>query len=155
MSRFYTYNKQLTNPGTTNPVIQVGSGSGFVYRVHKIQITQNNSTTSGNSEVKVQRLSAGATVTAAAATDWGKHSSGDGNIGLTFSTSTTGFTGSTTGTTTGAPIIQESFNILNGYLWLPTPAFQIEIPPSGWLALSMPTAAAAVYDFEITLEEIG
>ena len=151
----YTYYKALTNPSTSNVILQFKAGTILGYRIHELVVTQTGSTTSANAAIKLQRLSAAATVTASAATDWGKRYSRLADIGLSFSTTATGFTGSGAGTTTGAVLLYRGWNLLNGFYWLPTPATQIDIPAGAILALYTPVAPAATYEFEITLEEIG
>lgn len=154
MSGLYTYVKSLASPGTTNPLIQIKAGATYGYRVHRIKISQSGSTTSAGAEAKLTRMSAAATVTTGASGDWGKHSSRDGAIGLSFGTAATGFTGTTTGTATDV-LLDEGFNVLNGFEHFPTPEMRIEIAANEIVALSMPVAPALTYLFEVTLEEIA
>lgn len=44
---------------------------------------------------------------------------------------------------TGDPIIDEGFNWVSGYLWVPAPEERIWVPPSGRLVLRLPAAPSA------------
>lgn len=155
MAGVYTYVKALTNPSTSNVILQFKAGTSLGYRIHRIRVTQSGSTTSANGEIKVQRLSSAATVSAAAASDYGARSSREPSIGLSFGTTATGFTGSGAGTTTGGELLHVAFNLLNGIDDYPVPEDRIEIPAGGILAIYTPVAPAATYTFEVTIEELG
>ena len=154
MSGLYTYMKSLASPGTTNPLIQIKAGATYGYRVHRIKISQSGSTTSATAETKLTRMSAACTVSTGASGDWGKHSTRDAAIALSFGTTATGFTGSSTGTATDI-LIDEGFNVLNGFEHFPTPEMRLEIAAGEIVALSMPVAPALTYLFLVTIEEIG
>lgn len=151
----YTWVQSLTNPTTTNPMIQIKAGATQGYVLHELVVTQVGSTTSANGEIRIRRLSAAATVTTGATSDWGAKEYRDNatNIALSFGTSATGTVGSSTGTTTGGILFDRGWNLLNGLYYLPTPDTQIDIPAGQILAIYTPTAPAATYIFEITLEE--
>lgn len=72
---------------------------------------------------------------------------------------TAGFTAGQTATaepTAGDVLVHESFNVVNGYLWLPTPDEQIVIPAAGFLGLKFSVAPATqTWVYGMTLVEIG
>lgn len=58
--------------------------------------------------------------------------------------------------TDGNVLIEEAFNYLNGWVWLPVPEERIIVPPSGIIALKFPAApTSAVWTFGMDYEEIG
>lgn len=156
MSRVYSYVKAITNPSTTNVVIQLKGNGSKAYYLHRLTITQTGSTTSTNAEVKLQRLSASGTAgTAMAASDFASRSSGDGNISLAFGTTASATALGSAGTTTGAVLLDRGFNIVTGFDEYPVPEDRIQLPADGFLALYMPVAPAGTYLYELVLEEIG
>jgi hypothetical protein len=72
---------------------------------------------------------------------------------------TAGFTAGRTATvepTASDILVMESFNVVNGYLWLPTPDEQWVIPAAGFLGLKFSTAPASqVFTYGMHLIEIG
>lgn len=73
---------------------------------------------------------------------------------------TAGFTAGNTATvepTASDILLQESFNAVNGWLWLPTPDEQWVVPAAGFLGLKFSTAPAASTTCAITMNvvEIG
>ncbi len=58
--------------------------------------------------------------------------------------------------TAGDVLVHESFNVVNGYLWLPTPDEQIVIPAAGFLGLKFSVAPTSqTWAYGMTLTEIG
>jgi hypothetical protein len=72
---------------------------------------------------------------------------------------TAGFTAGQTATvepTASDVLVHESFNVVNGYLWLPTPDEQIVIPAAGFLGLKFSVAPATqTWVYGMNLVEIG
>src|SRR4051812_40793724 len=121
MGRIYTLNKALTNPSTTNILLEFKGAGSKAYLIHRITVTTDQ-TTSAVAEIKVQRLSAAGTAgTAFAATDFGQRSAGDAAISLSFSTTATAYTLGSAGTTTGPALLDRKFNVVTGIDDYPTP----------------------------------
>lgn len=82
-----------------------------------------------------------------------------GPLGMRPNEPTAGFTAAHTATaepTAGDVLIHESFNVVNGYLYLPTPDEQIVIPAAGWLGLKFSVAPASqTWIYGMVLAEIG
>lgn len=58
--------------------------------------------------------------------------------------------------TDGNVLIEDCFNYLNGWLWVPVPEERIIIPPSGIIALKFPAApTSASWSFGLMWREIG
>ena len=156
MRGIYTLTKAITNPSTTNIVIELKGNGSKAYELHRITVTQTGSTTSTNAEIKIQRLSAAGTAgTALADTDFGRRASADGAISLAFGTTSSAYSLGSAGTTTGAPLLDRGWNIVTGFDDYPIPENRIELPADGLLALYLPVAPAGTYIFEITLKELG
>jgi len=72
---------------------------------------------------------------------------------------TAGFTAGHTATaepTASDVLVQDEFNVVNGFLFLPTPDEQIVIPAAGWLGLKFAAAPASqTWDYGMFLVEIG
>ncbi|MGH2625671.1 MAG: hypothetical protein ACRDHY_03345, partial [Anaerolineales bacterium] len=58
---------------------------------------------------------------------------------------------------TGDPLIDEGFNWLNGWLWVPAPEERIWVPPSGRIVLKLPVAPspAVTTSAGLILGEVG
>lgn len=58
--------------------------------------------------------------------------------------------------TDGDVLVEEGFNYVNGFLWIPTPDDRIIVAPSGMIALKFPAApTSAVWTFGMNFREIG
>lgn len=58
--------------------------------------------------------------------------------------------------TAGDVLVHESFNVVNGWLWLPTPDEQIVIPAAGFLGLKFSVAPASqTWVYGMNLVEVG
>lgn len=68
---------------------------------------------------------------------------------------TAGHTATVEPTTTDV-LVHESFNVVNGWLWLPTPDEQIVIPAAGFLGMKFSIAPATqTWTYGMTVVEIG
>lgn len=72
---------------------------------------------------------------------------------------TAGMTAGHTATAEPTPtdvLVHESFNVVNGWLWLPTPDEQIVIPAAGFLGMKFSVAPASqTWTYGMTLVEVG
>jgi hypothetical protein len=58
--------------------------------------------------------------------------------------------------TAGDVLVHESFNVVNGWLWLPTPDEQIVIPAAGFLGIKFSVAPASqTWVYGMNLVEVG
>jgi hypothetical protein len=105
----------------------------------------------------VIRKTVGATVTAAVlGTNLFKTRPNDPSPGLTLSTSGTGWLASAEGTD-GDYDVQDGFNILNGWSWLPYPEKRLHVPGAGIIAVKFPVTPSTAQQWELTttLMELG
>ena len=83
-----------------------------------------------------------------------------GPLALRPNTSAAGFTAAHTATaepTAGDVLVHEEFNVVNGYMWVPTLEEEfIIIPAAGWLGLKFSVAPASqTWTYGMNLIEIG
>lgn len=143
---------------TTLPLCQLSAGASNGLIIHRIEITNESSTTSGAMALEFVRSTATApgtlTTTAFptnAATGYEALNDRDANAAATFQTA--GFSGALTGTQ--YTLHRAGANILNGYLYLPVPEERYQIPAGGFFWVRLPTAPAATYNVSIVFSELG
>lgn len=147
MPRGYSVVGSSSNPTTSINVIQLTAPSTAVVEIMRVWIEQSTSTTSAMADAKLCRLSAaGTTNTTFTAA---KMEPGAPTAGSTVVTT------STAGTATDT-LAAESFNILNGWLWIPVPEERPVVAPSGIVAVIFTaTPTAATYRYGMTFQERG
>lgn len=102
-------------------------------------VSQSGSTTSTQQRIQINRKSAAATVTSFTPIIVGGSDQAAKAVG---GTSATGTNASGEGTDTDV-LIADVFNILNGWLWIPTPEERITVPAGGFIGLKFPAAPGA------------
>lgn len=137
----YTYvvgfQRQTISTGIT--VIQIKAGPANALEVIRAGISQRGSTTSAQEGVQILRKTGGATVTGVTPTLLGTR-----DPAATAASSSTGTgTIATAEGTDGAVLVEDGFNVLNGWLFLPTPEERIYVPASGIVAMKFPVAPAS------------
>lgn len=136
---------------TAITIIQIKAGATNPLELIRVSVNQSDSTTSAQTGIRILRKTATATVTsftplivqaaAAAAAAGG--------------TSATGITATAEGTD-GDILIDEGFNALNGFLYLPVPEERILVPAAGFIALKFPVApASALWKAQIIFGELA
>lgn len=132
------YEVSLNNTSVTAAItlVQLLAGSSSMLRILRAWCSQSNQTTSAQQAIQIMRKSGAATVTSFTPL---KLSPGDAASNMTSSTSGTGTNASAEGTDTDV-LYRDNFNVLNGWLWVPTPEERIVVPPSGILGLKFPIA---------------
>lgn len=152
MATGYTYS--VTNGGgaaisTAITIIQVKAGNTPL-EILRVTVGQYTSLTSGMNVVGIIRKNSAATVTAATPT---RFNTNDPVALAVGGTAATGFTASAEGAD-GLTLQYETFNILNGYTWLPTPEERIWVPSSGIVAVKFLIApTSATYYATVTFRE--
>lgn len=154
MAREYVLRAQITNPVTARAMLQLLAGATQPVVLIDAQITQRDSATSAQLGVQLARLSAAATVTAGVlATNVPRMSLGDSQPAVQLSTSGTGHTATTAGTQSEI-LVEEGFNTLNGWFYVPVPEKRITIPAAGLVALFLTgTVPAGVYTAMLSFAE--
>lgn len=116
-------------------LVQVKAGSAVSIELLRAWVSQSGSTTSAMQRIRILRKSAAATVTSFTPV----RLSGGATADSAGGTSATGTNASNEGTD-GDVLVPDAFNVLNGWLWLPTPEERIIAAPGTILALVFPAA---------------
>ena len=149
------YKVALENVSVSSAItlVQVKAGSGTSLVLLRAWCKQLNQTTSAMQEVEVVRKTAAATVTSATPEKFDP----DGAVAQAAGgTSATGTNASAEGTD-GGILRRDSFNVLNGWEWIPVPEERPEVGGGGMIALKFPSApgSAMTVDAGIIFGEIG
>lgn len=119
---------------TAITILQVKAGAAALELI-RAGVTQGLSETSTQEHIQIVRKSAAATVTSFTPR---KYNPGDPVALAVGGTAATGYTGTAEGTDTDI-LVDDGFNILNGWLWVPTED-RIVVPQAGIIAMKFPVA---------------
>lgn len=135
--------RQSSTVSTAITVLQLKAGANNGFVIIRASLTQYGSTTSAQETISIVRKSGAATVTTAVAgTTLLSRDPNQATASLSLGTSATGVTATGEGTD-GDVILQEGFNVLNGWLYIPVPEERIYVPPAGIIGLKFLTAPAS------------
>ena len=152
MSNLYTINHDGIVVATAITILQYKSGAANKASLVRCSISQGLSETSTMEQIKVLRKTAAATVTSFTPLE----NDPDGPIAFGVGgTAATGITATAEGTD-GDILINEGFNILNGFLWVrgTRQPEEIVIPAGGIIAMKFPVApASATWRAQFVIEE--
>jgi hypothetical protein len=123
---------------TAITLLQIKAGAAALEVIRAV-LTQGLSETSTQEQVQLLRKTAAATVTSFTPR---KTNPGNPSSLAVGGTAATGYTGSAEGTD-GEVLIDEGFNILNGWLWTPVRPGEIWVPQGGIIAMKFPVAPAS------------
>lgn len=147
--RGYTITQRNVASGTAVvTLIELTNASTKVLLVTRAWVEQRSTVTSTQQDVQLVRKSgAGTNVTAPTVE---QDSIGDAAIGATVRGMCT-----TEGTISATPY-SDAFNLINGWIWTPTPQEYIEIAPSGIFGMRYATAPAShTYSAGLHVLELG
>lgn len=132
---------------TAITVMQLQAASGNPIVILRAWVTQESSTTSAQTGIQLLRKTA--TITGSGATEV--------KLNPTSPTATaTALHTATVEGTDGDILVEEGFNILNGWLYLPVPEERPVVDPSGFIALKFSAApSSATYDYGFVWMELG
>jgi hypothetical protein len=151
----YKSSLKLASPAgsATLPVLQIAAAATKPLIVQRLEITNESSVTSAVGIAELVRSTATAPGTLSLAA--GRIIKLDPSFAAAgFALTDTGFSGALTGTQ--ETIGRWGFNILNGFLYLPTPEEQFEIAAGGFLWVRLvPTVPTATYDVDVVVTELG
>lgn len=139
MSGIYVVENGGVAISTAITIIQLKAGASRGLELLRAKISQAVSETSTQEHIQILRKSAAATVTSRTPL---KLNPDDGAADAVGGTAATGITATAEGTD-GDVLIEEGFNILNGWEWLPTPEERIVAHAGDFLALKFGTAPAS------------
>lgn len=149
--RVYVVEMQAVSVSAAITLIQIKAGAAPV-KLLRAWISQSNQTSSAMQRAQILRKTAAATVTSFTPK---RYDPGDAVSLAVGGTSATGYNASGEGTD-GEVLYEQSFNVLNGLLWIPTPEERIVVPGAGFVALkfidapgsAMTVSAGAVFGEE-------
>jgi hypothetical protein len=138
----YSVIRQGVSTSTAITLQQVLVPAAAAAEFTRVQVSQDNVTTTGQTRAQFNRNSTASTVTSATPAPLGNGMQASKCVG---GTSATGVTASAEGTITATPWT-EGFNVVNGVLWLPVPEarFLLVGSAAGFAAVKLATAPAAV-----------
>lgn len=119
---------------TAKDLVRVSAPATMVLVVMRAWVSQSGNVTSEQSRVIIQRASNTQTGTTET-----PEKLEVGDPGATFTSQSL----TTDHTLTGDPPVDEGFNWVSGYLWVPAPEERIWVPPSGNLVLRLAVAPSA------------
>jgi len=131
----YVVRQAITNPGAIT-LLQIKAGASNPFKLLRAWVSQTPSTTSAQLDIQILRKSGAATVTSFTPLLLRPSDPAANAVG---GASATGYTATGEGTD-GDLLIQEGFNILNGYLYLPVPEERIVVPVAGIIGLKFAIA---------------
>lgn len=132
---------------TAITILEVTAPSTGSLVLYRAWVQQSSSTTSAMQRIRILRKSATITGTAS------PPSAVPTEVGMPASGMTIKWIATAEGTD-GVILTEETFNVLNGYLYLPVPEERFYVPPSGIIALKFPAApSSASFTFGMVLRE--
>lgn len=143
----YSVRLDLTAVSTARTLVQVNAPSTRAVAVIRAWVGQGNSETSTQEEIELLRTTTAGTGTSATPRPLGSYAAAAGTATVNH----------TAEGTAGDSLHREAFNIVTGWLWIPTPIEAVIVPPSGRIALKFPVAPEASIDVTagIVFAEIG
>jgi hypothetical protein len=153
-SRVYTVPMTRVAVTAAITLIQLVAAAAVPLQIIRAVIGQTSSTTSTQQPVQINRKSAAATVTAFTPNKNGPAT--DPAASAVGGTSATGTNASAEGTDTTL-LVQDVFNYLNGWLFLPTPKEYKFVDGGGIAGLKLPVApgASVTITADVIFEEVG
>lgn len=146
MGRMYYAKGSAMAVTDTGDFLQLRNGAGVICRIHEIRVWQESDTTLAMNTVRIQRGVGGSA---------GTGTSEDEMDIVSPASAATAFTLPTTDVGTLDLTIQCGWNILQEFVWLPTPDIQIHLAASDELGLSLRVADTLTIGASIWWEEIG
>lgn len=147
----YSARVNLTAFTGAKTAMQIKAGASNPLEILRVSITQRGGTTSEQIQAQLLRKTAAATVTSLTPL---KMDPSAPTAGAAGGTAATGTNASGEGTD-GDVLIQEGFNVLNGFLYLPVPEERIKVPAGGIFAVKFPDAiTSGTYNVVVIFGEI-
>lgn len=151
MARAYSVTLPATSIASAISLIQIKAGSTSGLTILRAQVSQSNVSVSSMVGIEIVRKTAAATVTSATPTPLLTNDAAAQAVG---GTAATGYNATVEGTD-GLALLVDSFNVLNGWLYLPVPEERILVPPSGIIAVKfLTTPATANWQGTVIFQEL-
>jgi len=152
-SRVYKVALAAVSVSTAITLIQLKAGATVPLQIIRATISQSSSTTSAALRAQINRKSAAATVTSATPALLGPVT--DPAASAVGGTSATGTNASAEGTDS-ALLVEDGFNVLNGWVFLPTPKEYLFVDAATIVGLKFPTApSATTFEAMLIFEELA
>lgn len=151
MGRLYKISHEAVAVAGAISIMQLKAGASNICKIHRVWVSQTASTTSAMVRIQLLRKTAAATVTAFTPLLLDTGDSAAKSVG---GTSATGITASAEGTD-GDVLVNDTFNALTGWLYLPVPEERIIVPAAGFFAVKFPVNPVLTINAGIIFEEIG
>lgn len=153
-SRVYIVSLTRVSVSAAITLIQIKAGATVPLQIIRARASQTSSTTSAMQAIQLNRKSAAATVTSFTPLITGPVT--DPAASAVGGTSATGTNASAEGTDSNI-ITQDVFNVLNGWLYLPTPKEYPYIDAASIVGLKFPVApgSATTYTADCLFEELA
>ncbi len=152
-SRVYKVALAAVSVSSAITLIQIKAGATVPLQIIRATISQSSSTTSAALRATINRKSGAATVTSATPALLGP--STDPAASAVGGTSATGTNASAEGTDS-ALLIEDGFNVLNGWVFLPTPKEYLFVDAATFIALRFPSApSATTFEAMMIFEELA
>ena len=134
-------------------LVQLKAASTVVCQVVRAWCSQTNLTSSAMQQIEIVRKTAAATVTSFTPL---LMQPGDAAAASVGGTAATGINATVEGTD-GDILYPDAFNVLTGWLWVPTIEERIVVPPGGIIGVKLPVAPGSSMTTicGITFREIG
>ena len=143
----YSVHADAQTISTAITVLEITAPSGCGLEIYRAWCQQSNSTTSAMARIQILRKSGSITGTAT------PPAAVPTNSGMAASAATIKWKATAEGTD-GVIVLEEAWNVLNGWLYLPVPEERIFVPASTIIALKFPAAPpSAAYTYGILYEE--
>ena len=144
---YYSVHGDAQAVSTAITVLEVAAPATASLELVRAWVAQSSSTTSQMVRIQLLRKSGTITGTASPPTPVPRM------VGQGASTTTVKWKATAEGTD-GVIYIDDAFNSLNGWLWLPVPEERLVVPPSGIIALKFPAPPlSANWTFGLLFEE--
>lgn len=158
MGRMYALSYDNIAVSAAQDLLEVRAPADAALRVHSIDVSDCDSETNEQSRLRLRRGEGSVTAGSGGSTSniaKTPLSKGDAAFGGTVGRNNT--TALVAGSGTLVELGAFGFNWLSGFQWLPTPEARIDISPSDYLVVNLPTAPAASRNVSVTIlvEEIG
>ena len=153
-SRVYVVSMTRVSVSAAITLIQIVAGATVPLQIIRAVIGQTSSTTSAMQAVQLNRKSAAATVTSFTPIITGPKT--DPAASAVGGVSATGTNASAEGTDSSI-VKQDVFNVLNGWMFLPTPKEYTYVDAVGILGLKLPVApgSALTLTADVVFEELA
>lgn len=153
MRGLYVVNMTRVSVSTAITLIQIKAGTNNPLEIVEARVSQSGSTTSAQQPIQIMRKTGAATVTSFTPL---LLSTGDAASQAVGSTSGTGITATVEGTD-GDILVQDVFNVLNGWIFLPVPEQRPWVKGGDIIGLKFPVApgSALTVTASITFKELS